>query len=542
MGGVISALTKRVDGALHGLTPSQIIAMVIATYIAINTASSMTRSIARKGLKKTVFLAAFPLIKKLGAVQKEIKKQHAQVRKDFEHSLMKHTKHEAATIELPDKPIPQNDILVTLNKWKQFEDSLWKSKKVSGAVYYGDDSLSNFCGEVYKLFALSNPLHPDVFPYVRKMEAEVVAMCLKMFNGGADSCGVMTSGGTESIMLAMKAYRDYARYERGITHPELIVAKTAHAAFMKAGDAFGIEVIEIPVDQKTFRLTVDQVRPYVSSNTIAIVGSSPNYPQGIIDDIENLSEFARKKGIPFHTDCCLGSFLLPFAVKLGHQLPVFDFRNPGVTSISMDTHKYGYAPKGSSVVMYSRPEYRSYQYFTTPDWTGGIYATPGLPGSRAGSLIAVTWATMLSIGKEGYTESARAILDAAKAIREGVKPIDGIEVLGSPLLSVVSFGATKESKINIYGVADMMKERGWNLNSLQNPPSFHICCTYLHKGMADTFLKDLKESVDEVKADPQKTAGASSAMYGMAGSLPDASLVGDAAKIYMDVYYSLDHE
>eukprot|EP00475_Leptophrys_vorax_P022759 TRINITY_DN30980_c0_g1_i1.p1 TRINITY_DN30980_c0_g1~~TRINITY_DN30980_c0_g1_i1.p1 ORF type:complete len:535 (-),score=124.46 TRINITY_DN30980_c0_g1_i1:78-1682(-) len=533
----MGVVASRVNGALQGLTPSQIIVLVVASYLTLTTSSRLTHAIARKGLKKTLFLAIFPLIKRFGAVKKEMAKQHGKIREDFKHSLNKHTHGLEVTSEIPDQPVHPDDILKKLNEWKATEDALWKSGKVSGAVYYGRDDLSNFCGEVYKLFALSNPLHPDVFPFVRKMEAEVVAMCLKMFNGGPDSCGAMTSGGTESIMLAMKAYRDYARFEKGITQPELVVAKTAHAAFMKAGDAFGIEVIEIPVDQKTFRLTVDQVRPYVTGNTIAIVGSSPSYAQGIIDDIENLSEFARKKGIPFHTDCCLGSFLLYFASKLGYQLPVYDFRNPGVTSISMDTHKYGYAPKGSSVVMYSNPEYRQYQYFTTPDWTGGIYATPGLPGSRAGSLIAVTWATMLYVGKDGYLEAAKAIMDTANSIRAGAKSISSIEVLGDPRLSVVSFGS---KSLNIYGVADVLKDRGWNLNSLQNPPSFHICCTYLHKGMAETFLTDLKAAVSEVLANPDKSKGASSAMYGMAGSLPDSSLVGDAAKIYMDVYYSTE--
>jgi sphinganine-1-phosphate aldolase len=387
------------------------------------------------------------------------------------------------------------------------------------------------------MFALSNPLHPDVFPFTRKMEAEIISMCLRLFNGGEDSCGVMTSGGTESIMLAMKAYRDWARAEKGIVSPEIIIAKTAHAAFHKAGSTFGIDVIEVDVDPKTFRLTVEAVRPYVGRNTIAIVGSSPNFPQGVIDDIPNLSKFAESRGIPFHNDCCLGSFMLPFAEKLGYPISTFDFRNSGITSISMDTHKYGYAPKGSSVVMYSNPKYRQYQYYTSPDWSGGIYATPGFAGSRPGALVAVTWATLLRVGAEGYEATVSATLETAAAIRKGISSIPGLLVLGDSELSVVCIGTTPESGLSAYSVADKMTQLGWNLNSLQNPACFHICCTYLQRDKAPAFLSDLSRAVELAPANDGK--GAAAAMYGMAGSLPDSSLVGEAAKIYLDEFYTI---
>jgi sphinganine-1-phosphate aldolase len=229
--------------------------------------------------------------------------------------------------------------------------------------------------------------------------------------------------------------------------------------------------------------------------------------------------------------------MLPFAEKLGYPISTFDFRNSGITSISMDTHKYGYAPKGSSVVMYSNPKYRQYQYYTSPDWSGGIYATPGFAGSRPGALVAVTWATLLRVGAEGYEATVSATLETAAAIRKGISSIPGLLVLGDSELSVVCIGTTPESGLSAYSVADKMTQLGWNLNSLQNPACFHICCTYLQRDKAPAFLSDLSRAVELAPANDGK--GAAAAMYGMAGSLPDSSLVGEAAKIYLDEFYTI---
>jgi sphinganine-1-phosphate aldolase len=202
----------------------------------------------------------------------------------------------------------------------------------------------------------------------------------------------------------------------------------------------------------------------------------------------------------------------------------------------MDTHKYGYAPKGSSVIMYSDPLYRHYQYYTTPDWTGGIYATPGLAGSRPGALVAVTWATLMRMGSDGYEESVRGVMETASMIRAGVSGISGVCVLGSSELSVVCIGSD-DAAVSVYAVSDCMGKRGWNLNSLQHPACFHICCTHMHKHKAQLFLNDLADAVDTVRSSPGLAQGAAAAMYGMAGSLPDSSLVGEAAKIFLDVIY-----
>jgi len=275
----------------------------------------------------------------------------------------------------------------------------------------------------------------------------------------------------------MRAYRDYARKNRGVVDPELIIPATAHAAFDKACDYFRIKLVKVPVDRVTFRADLAATARAITRNTIAIVGSAPCYPQGVVDPITELGALALARGLPLHVDACLGSFLIACATAAGHSVPPFDFRVPGVTSMSVDTHKYGFAPKGSSVVMYARPALRHAQYFVAPEWTGGIYASPTMAGSRAGALVAGCWATMVHIGQKGYVDSARTILDAAQHITKGLAALsEHLELYGQPDLSIVCFGPRRHasgaiaattatgSPLNIYNVSDALTARGWNLN------------------------------------------------------------------------------
>ena len=304
-------------------------------------------------------------------------------------------------------------------KWKALcaQEDTWKDGFVSGAVYHGDPEHIEFLNKVYAINSQSNPLHADVWPSATKFEAEIVAMTANMLGGvGQDICGTVSSGGTESIMLAMKTYRDQARQEKGITRPEMVVPITAHAAFDKASQYFNIKTLHIPVDE-TFRADVNAARKAITRNTIVVVGSAPAFPHGTIDPIEELSELARERGIGFHTDACLGGFVLPWAEKLGYPVPPFDFRLPGVTSMSADTHKFGYAAKGTSVVLYRGKALRHYQYYTATDWPGGLYFSPTFAGSRPGALSAACWAAMVSIGAEGYMNATQKILVTAEAIK-----------------------------------------------------------------------------------------------------------------------------
>src|SRR3990172_4817239 len=363
------------------------------------------------------------------------------------------------------------------------------------------------------------------------MEAKMLGAGLSGGEPGMPNeiCGTVSSGGTESILLAMKTYRDYARDKKGITEPQMIVPSTAHAAFDKAAEYFGLEIVHVPVDDE-FRADVDATERAITDNTIVIVGSAPPFPHGIIDPIEELSELARSRGIGFHTDACLGGFLLPWAERLGYEVPPFDFRLPGVTSISADTHKYGYAAKGTSAILYRGAELRRYQYFTAADWPGGLYFSPTFAGSRPGALAAVCWAAMLSIGEQGYLQAAKKILETAVVIRKGVEAIPELRVLGDSLW-IIAFAS---EAVDIYKIVDCMSQRRWNLNALHKPPAAHLCVTLRHTqtGVAERFVDDLRSAVGHVKAHPEERGGMAP-VYGMAATLPLRGAVGDMLKRYI---------
>ena len=372
------------------------------------------------------------MLKKNPSFSRKVGKEYDDIMADLEGSIKPYKGKFTTFTKIPAEGRDRAEILREMEEIRAREESAWKDGFVSGGVYHGDEEHIEFLNQVYALNSQSNPLHADVWPSATKFEAEIVAMTADMLNGAdQQACGTVSSGGTESIMLAMKTYRDWARDKKGITKPEMIAPITAHAAFDKASQYFNIKTVHIPVDSN-FRADVDAARKAVSRNTVVIVGSAPSFPHGAIDPIEELSELAREHQIGFHTDACLGGFILPWAEKLGYKVPKFDFRLPGVTSISVDTHKYGYAAKGTSVILYRGQELRHYQYYTTSDWPGGLYFSPTFAGSRAGALSAACWAAMTSIGAQGYLDAARKILATADAIKQGIGQIPELRILGEP--------------------------------------------------------------------------------------------------------------
>jgi len=481
--------------------------------------------------------------RRLPSVQAQIDDVYDEMLADLRPALKPYRDALPTFAQLPEAGVDQGDILGWMRALRDAEAGRWQGGQVSGAVYHGEEAHIDFLNRVYALNSQSNPLHADVWPSAGKYEAEIVAMTAGMLGEAAvpDSvnpgrvCGAVTSGGTESIMLAMRTYRDWARAERGIKRPEIIAPETAHVAFDKAADYFNIRLRRIPVDGH-YRADVRAARRAVNRRTICIVGSAPAFPHGAIDPIEELSELARQRGIGFHTDACLGGFILPWAEKLGYPVPPFDFRLPGVTSMSADTHKYGYAAKGTSVVLYRRPELRRYQYFAAADWPGGLYFSPTFAGSRPGALSAACWAAMLSLGETGYLEAARRILETAAAIRQGISAMPDLTVLGDPLW-VIAFASPT---LDIYRVLDEMSGRGWSLNGLHKPAAVHIAVTLPHTqpGVAERFLADLRESVEAVRAEPQREGGMAP-VYGMAGTMPLRGLVRDLLVRYVDLLYEV---
>jgi sphinganine-1-phosphate aldolase len=468
-------------------------------------------------------------------VKSRIDKESEEMMRELSKSLKPYGDGFATFTHLPTAGLNREEIIGEMEKLKALEEARWKDGFVSGAVYNGDEAHVEFLNRVYAINSQSNPLHADVWPSTTKFEAEIVAMTGHMLGGDHSVCGTVSSGGTESILLAMKTYRDWARETKGIIAPEMIAPTTAHAAFDKAAQYFGIKMIRIPVGPD-FRADVAATRNAITSNTIVLIGSAPPFPHGIVDPIEELSELAREHAIGFHTDGCLGGFLLPWAEKLGYPVPRFDFRLPGVTSISADTHKYGYAAKGSSVVLYRGKELRQFQYYTTADWPGGLYMSPTFAGSRPGALSAECWAAMLSIGEHGYLEAARRILETGARVRDEVGAIPGLRVLGDPLW-VIAFAA--DEGLDVFQVMENMARRRWSLNGLQRPSAVHIAITLRHTlpGVADRFLEDLRASVDEVRANPQVRTGLAP-IYGMASSIPEEIVRGLLAA-YLDLMFEV---
>ncbi|NDG83636.1 MAG: aminotransferase class V-fold PLP-dependent enzyme [Proteobacteria bacterium] len=456
----------------------------------------------------------------------------------LEHSLKPYHSRFERHSSLPAAGIPRDQVLAEIRTLSELEAPKWREGFVSGGIYHGDESHISLLNEVYALHSQSNPLHSDLFPSATKFEAEIVSMVAGFLGRGEsapDVCGTVTSGGTESILVAMKTYRDRARRLRGIRKPEIVAPVTAHAAFDKAAEYFGMKLVHVPVGAD-FRVDVREVRKAVGRRTVAIVGSAPAFPHGAIDPIAELSEIAQELGAGLHVDACLGGFILPFAEKLGVPVPSFDFRLKGVTSMSVDTHKYGYAAKGTSVVLYRDPELRREQFFTITDWPGGLYFSPTLSGSRPGALSAACWAAMMSIGEAGYLNATREILSAGKAIKEGIRGIPGLKVLGDPLW-VVAFAS---DEVDIYEVMDQMTNRGWSLNGLHRPNCVHIAVTLRHArpGVVERFLGDLRESVRTVRESPKQGTGMAP-VYGMASSLPFRGLVSDLLKKTLEVLYKV---
>ncbi|HXD80772.1 MAG TPA: aminotransferase class V-fold PLP-dependent enzyme [Candidatus Acidoferrum sp.] len=429
----------------------------------------------------------------------------------------------------------RQSILDELATMAHEEDRIADLGHVSGSIYHGGHDHYAFLTEAFRLFAHANVLQRDMYPSATKLEAEIVAMTASMLQGSPEVCGVVTFGGTESLINPMLVYRDRGRAEKGITDPEVIIPVTAHVALEKAGHLLGIKVIKAPLT-KDWLVDVDWVRDHVTKNTVALVGSAANYAHGLIDPIDQLSDIALKHDLGLHVDGCLGGFILPWGERLGLDIPRFDFRVPGVTSISADTHKYGYALKGTSVLLYRNSDLRRYQYFNFTDWPGGIYFSPGLSGSRSGGIVAATWAAMVSLGEHGYLEVAKGIFDTAATIRRGIDAIPELEVIGNPTFLV----AFRARDLNIYHVNDHLIAKGWRLNALQLPAALHFCVTRPNTapGIAEAFISDLRDAVEYAKH-PARVEPKSGALYGLGGTPEGNEILNTLFTAALDAMYEV---
>jgi glutamate/tyrosine decarboxylase-like PLP-dependent enzyme len=374
-------------------------------------------------------------------------------------------------------------------------DVRWQQGRVFGLVYHLSDEIDDLLKEAYTMFFSENGLNPTAFPSLSKFENEIIAMAGSLLGGDENVVGTLTSGGTESLLLAVKTARDWARAEWAIKDPEIILPTTAHPAFDKAGEYFDVRIVRVPV-REDLRADVKAMRQAISNDTIMLAGSAPSYPHGVVDPVEELAGLARERGLLFHTDACVGGFMLPFVRKLGYPVPEFDFRIPGVTSISADLHKYAYAAKPASLILYRTAQLRRHQMFVSTEWPGGIYPSPGMAGSRPGGPVAAAWALLNYLGEEGYLNITAATMQTARLIQEGINAIPGLKVLSDPEMSVFAIAS---DSLDVYELADELSQRGWHLDRQHFPPSLHVTVNYVHKQVAGEFLADLRQAAETVR-------------------------------------------
>jgi sphinganine-1-phosphate aldolase len=416
---------------------------------------------------------------------------------------------------LPSEGRDRAAILAELREMATQEDSFWQTGKASGSFYCGDMDHYAFMSEAFGLYGHMNALQRDVCPSATRFEGEIIAMGLDLFNAGtitdADPVGMITSGGSASILHAVLSYREHARATRGITSPNFVKPETGHVAFDKACHLLGIELRIAPIAQETAQVDLEATAALVDDQTIAILGSASNYGYGTIDDIASLGQLALSRGVGLHVDGCLGGFILPFGEQLGFPIPQFDFRVPGVTTISADTHKYGYGLKGTSLLLFRDRALRNGQYFFQTAWTGGKYCSPGIDGSRSSGLLAATWAGMVATGRDGYLRYAQSIFDTSYAMQDAVRSHPELRLVGEPSFL---FAFTSDD-FDIYHVNDALRARGWRMNGLQYPNAIHMAVTrpQTQAGVVEAWATDLDAAVQYARtnrdAPPQ-----SGAIYG----------------------------
>jgi sphinganine-1-phosphate aldolase len=445
---------------------------------------------------------------------------------------------------LPEKGIDEEPLLDELAYMSDEENKKWQGGQCSGTMYHGGMEHYAFLNKVFSMFSCINIMQRDLCPSGTKFEAEVLAMVGKMLHGEEvgkvnrydEEAGAITSGGTESIYNAMFVYREWGRETKGITAPEVIAPTTIHPAHLKAAHYLGMKVIRVPVNAD-FEADVDAMRACITPNTVALAGSAGTYPHGVVDPISKLSDLALEHKLGLHVDGCLGGFILPWIEKLGYDVPVFDFRLPGVTSISCDTHKYGYSLKGTSTINFRNRDLRRYMYFAQEDWPGGVYASPTVQGSRSAGLSAAMWAAMVAMGEEGYLKAARAIMDTSDKIRAGIATIPEIRIMGKStfLISMTS------DVVDPYFVNDYLHARGWRMNGCQNPLGFHFCITLpqTQPGVAEQFVKDLRAGVEFAKNPPYEMPK-SGFLYGMGATSDGREMLRIGLKGYIDASYDYE--
>ncbi len=404
---------------------------------------------------------------------------------------------------IPAQGMPRDELFARLEAFRG-HDVDWRSGRTWAYVYDPGREAEEVVKQAFSSYLSENGLDPTAFPSALALENEVVAMAIAHLHGDENVVGTFTSGGTESIILAVKAARDRARRLRPeVRVPEMVLPDTAHAAFHKAAHYLDVKPVVVPSHPTTFQADVDQVRAAIGDSTILLVGSAISYAHGVVDPIRELGALALERGLLLHVDGCMGGFLLPYLKRLGEPIPDFDWRVPGVTSISMDLHKYAFAAKGASVVMYRDRELRGHQIYACAGWTGYTVVNPTVQSTKSAGPLAAAWAVLNYLGDEGYLGLARAMRDATRRICAGIERIPALRLLGRPHMNLIAFAS---DEVSVFHVADEMRERGWfvqpQLAFGASPENLHLSINPASARWVDAFLGDLAASVEAARALP----------------------------------------
>ncbi|MCS6892662.1 MAG: aminotransferase class V-fold PLP-dependent enzyme [Rhodovarius sp.] len=394
---------------------------------------------------------------------------------------------------LPERGLPWPELAAALEAAKAGDYS-WRRGRVAVFIYYLDEALERVQKEAYLAYFTENALGQRAFPSLAKLEREVVEMGLSLLHAPPEAGGTFTSGGSESIFLALLAARERA----GRAHPNIVLAESAHLTFDRAAWYLGMAVRRIPL-AAGYVADVPAMAAATDQDTIALIASAPCYPYGTIDDIPALAALAQEKGVWLHVDACVGGFLSPFLERLGHALPPWDFRVPGVTSISADLHKHGMAAKGASLLLVADDAWRAYHRFASSAWPRGPYVSYVAQGTRPGGAVAAAWAVMHSLGEEGYLRAARRILDAKARLSAGLRAVGAFEVLEPSPHAMLVF-RPRDPALDAGRIAAAMDARGWLPSRMSDGRGFHLHLNPIHDQVVEEYLAHLGESLAEATA------------------------------------------
>jgi sphinganine-1-phosphate aldolase len=392
---------------------------------------------------------------------------------------------------------PWSDIKADLEAAKK-DDFSWRKGRMALYFYYLDEEVKRVAQEAYMAYWTENAMGGRAFPSVAKLEADVISMGLGLLNAPPGAGATFTSGGTESILLAVKTARDWARATKGITAPNMVLPRTGHPAFDKAAEYFGVRSIRVPTTRNDFRADVQEMAKRIDADTIMLLGSAPNYPYGVFDPIPEIATLAQARGLWMHVDACVGGFLAPFVKKLGRDIPPFDFAVPGVTSMSADLHKYAYTAKGASLMLLRDAGLQTHLNFTFNQWERGAYASATMQGSRSAGAVAAAWAVMNHLGEDGYVKWAGVLMGAVDTLTRGINAIPGLAVLEPHELCIFVY-TSRDPSLDIGAVADAMTRRGWFVGRHAEPAGIHMHLNPIHAQTADEYLEHLAASVAEVR-------------------------------------------